>query len=365
MNFDDVIGQHEAKERLMQMVTENRLPHALMLCGPTGCGKMALALALASHLLGDSPMLRKWEHSDLHFSFPIIKPAGASSDTRVVCDDMLPEWRAMLADGPYFTIDQWLARIKVANQQAVIFEAESEALIRKLSLKSSQGGYKVSIIWLPERMNTVCANKILKLLEEPPQQTLFVMVSEEPEKLLDTIRSRVQRIDLRRIDDADIEQALTATRGIDPDTAHRIAHLAGGSWLKALETLSASNESTEMLELFKSLMRLAYMRDIRSLKAWSEETAALGREKQKRMLAYFSRMIRENFMYNFGAPDLCYMTEQEEAFARNFARFVNEANVIPISEELEKCQREIGQNVTAKIVLFDMALNMIMMIKQS
>ena len=364
MTFDEVIGQQEVKERLVGMVTEHKLPHALMFCGPTGSGKMALALAFASYLLGDSPMLRKWEHPDLLFAFPVVKPVGASSDTKVVCEDYAAEWRAMLSQGPYFTIDQWLTSMRVANQQAVIYEAESEALIRKLSLKSSQGGYKVVVIWLPERMNVICANKILKLLEEPPQQTVFLMVSEAPEKLLDTIRSRVQRIDIRRIDDGAIEQALTERRGIELSTAHRIAHFASGSWLRALEVLEADNENAQLLEMFKSLMRLAYMRDIKSLKRWSEDAASLGREKQKRMLTYFSRMIRENFMFNFATPELCYMTEGEEAFARNFARFVNERNVISIAEELEKSQREIGQNVTPKIVMFDLALNMIMMLKQ-
>lgn len=364
MTFDEVIGQKETKERLMQMAEEHRLPHALMFCGPDGCGKMAMALAFASYLLGESAMLKKWEHPDLHFSFPIVKPAGATSETKVVCDDFVREWRDMLLASPYFTMDRWLKRIKVANQQAVIFEAESEALIRKLSLKSSQGGYKVVIIWLPERMNVVCANKILKLLEEPPMQTVFLLVSDEPDKLLETIRSRVQRIDMKRIEDRDIEQALTEKRGIAADDAKRIAHLASGSWLRALESLDADNENAEMLELFKTLMRLAYMRNIKDLKTWSEDVAQLGREKQRRMLAYFSRMTRENFMYNFHNADLCYMTAQEEAFARNFAPFVNEHNVIGIAEELEKSMKEIGQNVTPKIVMFDLALNMIMLLKQ-
>lgn len=364
MTFDEVIGQQDIKNRLMQMVAENRLPHAIMFCGPAGSGKMAMALAFASHLLGDNAMTRKWEHPDLHFAFPIIKPAGASSDYKPVCDDYIADWRSLLMASPYFTLDMWLSRIKVANQQAMIYESESEALAHKLSLKSSQGGYKIVVMWLPERMNVVCANKILKLLEEPPTQTLFMLVSQEPEKLLETIRSRVQRIDLRRLEDADIEQALIDRRGIEPDLAHRTAHFAGGSWLKALTALDADDESSEMLELFKRLMRLAYMRDIKNLKAWSEDVAAMGREKQRRMLAYFGRMTRENFMYNFQNPDLCYMTDAEEAFARNFARFVNERNVIAINDELEKCQREIGQNVTSRIVMFDLALNMIMMLKQ-
>ena len=364
MTFSEVIGQQEIKDQLLQMVNENRLPHALMFCGPQGSGKMAMALAFASYLLGESAMIKKWEHPDLLFTFPVFRTANMPSNYNPTSDDFVRDWRPMLLESPYFTINHWLKRIKVANQQAIIYEAESELLIRKLSLKSSQGGYKVSIIWLPERMNMVCANKILKLLEEPPTQTVFILVSDEPDKLLETIRSRVQRIDLKPIANSDIEEALVSKRGIDADMARRIAHFACGSWLRALEFLEADNENAEMLELFKTLMRLAYMRNIKDLKTWSEEAAQMGREKQRRMLAYFSRMTRENFMYNFHNPELCYMTEAEEAFARKFSPFVNENNVIGISEELEKSMREIGQNVTSKIVLFDLALNMIMLLKQ-
>ena len=364
MTFSEVIGQQDIKGQLVQMVKENRLPHAIMFCGPQGSGKMAMALAFASYLLGESAMIKKWEHPDLHFTFPVFKPTGTTSDYRPTSDDFVHDWRSMLLESSYFTVDRWLKRIKVGNQQAIIYEAESESLIRKLSLKSSQGGYKVSVIWLPERMNTVCANKILKLLEEPPSQTVFILVSDEPDKLLDTIRSRVQRIELKPIAGSDIEEALVSKRGIDTSMARRIAHFACGSWLRALEFLEADNENTEMLELFKTLMRLAYMRNIKDLKTWSEEAAQMGREKQRRMLANFSRMTRENFMYNFHKPELCYMTEAEEEFARKFAPFINENNVIAISEELEKSICEIGQNVTSKIVLFDLALNMIMMLKQ-
>ena len=198
--------------------------------------------------------------------------------------------------------------------------------------------------------------------EEPPQQTVFIMVCEEPEKLLDTIRSRVQRIDLKRIADSDIEEALVNRRLIDADTAKRIARIANGSWLKALEQMEANSENAEMLEWFKNLMRLAYMRNVKGMKAWSETIAATGREKQLRAITYFSRMIRENFMYNFQLPQLNYMSQEEEDFAKNFAKFVNEANVIEISELFQKARREIAQNGNAKIIFFDVALQMIVLL---
>ena len=372
MKFSDVIGQEEIKQRLRRMVSEDRVPHAMMFCGPQGSGKMALAVAFASYLLcrdrtdGDScgacrqcAMTGKLAHPDLHFSYPVIRPSGTGSEHKMSSDDFADEWRRMLSQGVYFTMDQWLAEMNAANQQALMGVGESDLLIRKLCLKSSQGGYKVVIIWLPERMNAECANKMLKLLEEPPAETVFVMVCEEPEKLIETIRSRAQRIDVRRIDDASIERALVERRGIDTDAAHRLARAANGSWLTALEELDADNEKRQFLDLFISLMRLAYMRKIKDLRKWSETAAALGREKQRRMLAYFMRLVRENFMYNFHNPQLCYMTRDEENFARNFAPYINEANVIEMSELLNRAMRDIGQNANAKIVLFDMATHII------
>ena len=368
MIFNQVIGQQEAKERLLQLVEEQRLPHALMLCGPMGSGKMALAMAFASYLLkrtsNDEAMLAKWEHPDLHFTYPTIKLSSMSSDHKPVSDDFAREWHELIMAGPYFTMNEWLEMMGGENQQAIITAGESDALTRKLSLKSSQGGYKVSLIWLPERMNIECANKILKLLEEPPQQTVFLLVCEEPEKLLETIRSRVQRMDIRRIADKDIREALISRRGLTEENAQRVARMANGSWLKALEMLSADSENELFLDMFQTLMRLAYKRDVKELKTWSERMAVLGREKQKRFLDYFLRLIRENFMYNFQNPDLCYMSEREEEFAKNFARFINEANIIPISELINKAIRDIGQNANAKIVFFDMALQMIVLLIQ-
>ena len=367
MTFDEVIGQQEAKERLMQMVNEGRLPHAMMLCGPIGAGKMALAIAFACQLLDDGrvsskAMLEKLEHPDLHFTYPTIKLPSMSADHKPVSDDFSSNWHELLKGGPYFTMDQWMQAMGGENQQAIITAGESDQLVKKLSLKSSQGGYKVSIVWLPERMNIECANKLLKLIEEPPQQTVFIMVCEEPDKLLETIRSRVQRVDVRKTDDESIERALVERRGISDEAAHRIARLANGNWLKAIEEIQVGSENEQFLDMFISLMRLAYQRKIKDLRKWSEVMAAFGREKQKRWLTYFLRMIRENFVYNFHQEELTYMTQKEEDFARNFARFINETNILPISELANKAVRDIGQNANAKIVFFDFTLQMIVLL---
>lgn len=365
MTFKDVIGQDEVRERLLQMVSEERLPHAIMLCGPEGVGKKALAIAFASYLLGeDNAMVRRLEHPDLHFTYPTIKLPSMGADHMPVSDDFAKQWHEFVTQSPYFTIDQWLNAIGAENQQAIITAGESDALVRKLSLKSSQGGYKVSIIWMPERMNISCANKLLKLIEEPPRQTVFIMVSENPDMLLETIRSRVQRIDVKKISQEAIFQALIEKRGIDDESARRISRLANGSWLKAIAELQAGSENEMFLDLFISLMRLAYQRKVKDLRKWSETLASFGREKQRRFLLFFLHMIRENFMFNFQQKDLCYMTQKEEDFASKFARFVNEANVLPIYDLTNRCIRDIGQNANAKIVFFDFALQMIVLLIQ-
>lgn len=378
MTFNEVIGQEEVRDRLLQMVNEGRLPHAIMLCGPQGVGKKALTIAFACYLLSkktpssanmfseevsEEPMLRKLEHPDLHFTFPTIKLPSMGSDHKPVSDDFAHEWHDLLMGaGPYFTMDEWMTSMGGENQQAIITAGESDALVHKLSLKSSQGGYKVSIIWLPERMNIECANKLLKLIEEPPLQTVFVMCCEEPDRLLETIRSRVQRIDVKKLPAETICTALQQRRGVSEDAARRISRLAGGSWLKALQELQVGTENEQFLDLYISLMRLAYQRKIRDLRKWSETLAGFGREKQKRFLQFFLHMTRECFMYNFQQRDIVYMTQEEENFARNFARFVNEANILPIYDLANRAIRDIGQNANAKIVFFDFTLQIIVLL---
>lgn len=381
MKFDKVIGQEEAEARLQQLVDEQRIPHALMFTGPGGCGKMALALAFASFLLGErwngksllanasaitnaEAMLAQWQHPDLHFSYPVIKSKGAGSDSKITSEDFAKEWRQMLGGGPYFSLEQWMRYMNAENQQASIFEAESDRLMRKLNLKSSLGGNKVSLIWLPERMNLTSANKLLKLLEEPPLKTFFLLVSEHPELLLETIRSRVQVFAVTRIDDESVSEALTERQGIAPEDARRIARIANGNWMKALEEIDADNENKEFFALFVTLMRKAYAKDVKSLKAWSQTVADFGREKQKRLIAYMMQMVRENFMYNFHNPQLCYMTQAEEAFAQKFAPFINERNVLLFQNRLQLMMRDISQNANGKLQFFNFALEVTIYIRK-
>lgn len=372
--FKDIIGQKAVVDRLRRCVDENRLAHALLISGPQGNGKLPIAIALANYLLcgnrsgdacGSCPAcvkLSKYIHSDLHFVFPVKKKKGGS-DSAPVSDDYIAEWRELLGKNPYFSYDDWLAKLDVENQQPMIYERESSEILHKLSMQSREGGWKVVIIWLPEKMKEACSNKLLKVIEEPPHDTLFLLVSEEPDKIIPTILSRTQRIDVPRLSQADIENALSSRYGLSTDDAKAVAQQSGGNWEKAEEMLSVSEEKALYLDLFMQLMRVAYARNIREMKAWSERVAAMGRERQKRLLDYCQRMIRENFIMNFKEDEMLYMSQAERNFSVRFSPFVNERNIFGIMEELSEAQRHIEQNVNAKMVFFDMSLRMIVWIK--
>lgn len=371
MFFKDIIGQEEAKQRLVQEVADGRVAHARLLCGPEGSGKLPLAVAYARYLCctnrqgadacGTCPSCVKFNklvHPDVHFAFPVKSGTNVS-------DDFINEWRNLLLQTPYFGFPQWMEMIGVDNQQPLIGVKESDVITRKLNLKSSEGGYKVMIIWQPEKMNVHSSNKLLKLLEEPPRQTVFLLVSEQPETLLPTILSRTQRLELRKLPEEVMAAALQQKWGLQPADAVAVAHMADGSVVKALEAIHISEDNRLFFDLFVSLMRLSYQRKLREMKQWSEQVAALGRERQKHLLEYCQRLLRENFIYNFHRPELVYMTPDEQQFSTRFAPFINERNVIGIMEELALAQQHVEQNVNAKIVFFDFALKMIMLLKSN
>lgn len=372
-SFADVIGQAAAKQRLLQEVQEGRIPHAQLFCGPAGAGKLPLALAYARYLCcphrtatdacGTCPSCVKWEklvHPDVHFAFPIVKSAKGKKE---VCDDYIAQWRHLLTQTTYFGLNHWMNEMDAENGQPIIYAKESDEITRKLSLKSSEGGYKITIIWLPEKLHEVCANKLLKLLEEPPRQTVFLLVSEQPEQILTTILSRTQRFNVAGIEEAAIGEALQQRFGLQQADSQAIAHLANGNFIKALEAIHLNEENEQFFNLFVSLMRLAYQRKIRDMKLWSEQVAAMGRERQKNFLEYCQRMTRENFIYNLHRKEMNYMTRPEEEFAVRFAPYVNERNVVGIMDELSEAQIHIEQNVNPRMVFFDFSLKMIVLLK--
>ena len=381
MRFSDIIGQETEKRQLRQAVSEGRIPHAQLFVGPAGVGKLALALAYAQYIscpnrdehdsCGTCPtclQFNKLQHPDLHFVFPIIK--GDEGD---VCDAFADKWRGLLTEQRYFDIDDWYRVLGAETKQGMIYEKESAEIMRKLSLKSFSGGYKIMIIWQPEKMNVTCANKILKLLEEPPTKTLFLLVSEHPEQLLSTILSRVQEVRVPQLGEADIAAGLqTVYSWLSDQEAKTVAHMANGSYLAALKIMSESEDSKSYFDDFVALMRNAWLvgqkKDysaLLKLRQWSNDMAdsKVGREKQKAFLQYAQRQIRENYIYNFHCVDMNYQTEAESQFSSKFAPFIHDSNVEKMMNELGKAEQQIAQNGNAKIIFFDLCLQMIVLVK--
>ena len=381
MRFCEIVGQEEVKHRLRQSVQEGRVAHAQLFTGISGVGKLALAIAYAQYLAcphrtaNDSCgqcasclQYQKLQHPDLHFAFPIVK-----SDAGDVCDDFMDKFRSLVQERHYFDLDDWYRQMGVETKQGMIYEKESAEIMRKLALKSFGNGYKVMIIWLPEKMNIACANKLLKLLEEPPVQTLFLLVSEHPEQLLSTIISRTQEIRVPRLAEDTIAQALQAyAPHLSMADAHDIAHIANGSYLTALRTVNNSEEDNRFFNDFVALMRNAWLvgqkKDysaLLQLRKWSLEMsdAKEGREKQKAFLQYAQRQIRENYIYNFHCEQMNYQTANERQFSSRFAPFIHDNNVEKMMNELSKAEQQIAQNGNAKIIFFDLCLQMIVLVK--
>lgn len=373
MRFADIPWHEDAKNRLRQMIQTDRLPHALLISGPEGIGKMMLARAAAQFIhcenptadgdsCGQCPACRQHatlNHIDTHYIFPLVK--GKSSSP--LSDDYMAEWRKFLAENPYMDFSSWMTELDSPNSQPMIYVGESDALVHKLSFTAHKARYKVVIIWLPERLMEQTANKLLKLIEEPHDDIKFILVSNNPKGILPTIYSRTQRIELKRLPDTIVARHLADNYGISEVDANALAHTAEGSMNRALSAVGMSKENKQFLDLFIRLMREAYQRHIRELKDWTTEVASMGREQELRFVAYCARLIRENFIYNLADPQLNYMNTDEAQFSRNFARFINERNVQQIIAELDQTAVDIVGNANAKIVFFDFAVRMILLLK--
>lgn len=374
MYFRNIIGQEEVKARLIQSAHTGIVPHAQLFTEQGGAGAFPLALAYARYLnctnrteadaCGHCPSCLKFNelaHPDLHFVFPIV---AKKEKKKEICDDYLTEWRAFLKGRPYFNIDSWLDYIEAGNSQALIYSKESEEIMHKLSLRIYEAEYRILLVWLPEKLHPTCANKLLKVIEEPPHNTIILMVSEMPELILGTIQSRAQRIHVRPIASDALAKALITQYGLSTDDASHVAHLASGSFIRATEAISLGEENKFFLEQFKNMMRNSWARNVKGMREMADVMASIGRERQKNFLAYCQHLIRENFTYRFQAPELNYMNIDEAGFAVKFAPYVNERNVMDLMDELAKAEQHIAQNVNAKMVFFDLSLRITVLIKR-
>ena len=373
MFFRNVIGQKEIKQQLIQSVKSGYIPHARLLSGPEGVGKIALALAYARYLscsnryeedaCGLCPSCIKYNklsHPDLHFVFPIIKNDKKKKE---ICDDYLTEWRRFVMQNPYFNLASWLNYIGAENSQGMIYARESEEIIRKLNLKAYESEYKIMLIWLPEKMHEACSNKLLKMIEEPPFYTVFLLISENPDRIIGTIQSRTQQLPIPPIQPEDMEIALSPMITNDSERSN-LVHLANGNYLKALEIIETGLETKQYFELFKSIMRNSWLSNVRNMKAEAEVFAGLGRERQKHFLAYSQNMIRENFLYRLNLPEINYLNTEESDFSNKFSPYVNEKNVVELMEELALAEKHIESNVNSRMVFFDLSMKIAILIKK-
>jgi DNA polymerase-3 subunit delta' len=374
MFFKDVIGQDVIKSRLIRSVKDERVSHAQLFSGAPGTGKLAMAIAYAQYVscrnrseydsCGTCPSCHKYqklEHPDLHFVFPVFNTPKIKNP---VSDDFLKEWRKMILKNPYFNLSQWLDFIHAGNAQGLIYERESDSIYRKLNLKSFESEFKVMIIWLPEKMHAACSNKLLKLIEEPPSKTLFLLVSENEEAIIPTIRSRAQQVKFPFVKNEAIKQALLQIEHADEQIVDDATRLANGSYLRALEYLNPGEEESFYFEKFQEMMRLAYTQEVKELIEWAGEMAGIGRDRQKSFFSFALRLIREYFIMNINRPNLIFLNKEEKSWGAKFAPFINERNVMSFSKEFEQGIQHISWNGNPRIIFLDTALRMVRLIKR-
>lgn len=375
MKFSQIPGQKEIIAKLLMSVSQERVSHAQLFSGPEGCGSLALALAYAQYIscenrkpddsCGVCKSCVKYEkmiHPDQHFVFPVIKDKKNSDP---VSDSFIEHWREFVIRSPFFTINSWLDSIEVGNAQGLIFASEASEIIKKLSLKSFESDFKIMIIWLPEKMHQTTANKLLKLIEEPPEKTLFLLVSEESDKIIPTMLSRCQLVKIPAFSREDIEKYLTNRFGIDAKKASELAAVANGNIVRAIGLCENNDAYILNLGRFRNLMRNAWKRDIISVIEWSEGMAVTGREAQKNFLSFALRLLRENLMLSLCQvkDNLIFLTGEEAEFSKKFHPFINQTNVYPLADELNLAFSHIEANGNPKIIFLDLALKVARLIR--
>ena len=375
MQFSEILGQEHIKSHLTKSADTGRIPHAQLFVGPEGSGTLPMAIAYAQYLICNNQnaenngsneacniKFQKTAHPDLHFIFPTVSTDEVKTKPKSI--DFIVEWRQFLEQNKYGSLFDWYQILGVKNKQGEIRVDDSQEILKLLALKSYEGGYKIMIIWMADKLNIAASNKLLKLLEEPTDKTVFILISENEEDIIQTIRSRCQVLHFNGLPEKVIADSLILNENIDSKVAHKIAHQAQGNYNKALQLLQPDSETTFFEKWFVDWVRAAFRAKgnaaaIQDLIQWSEQIAGLGRETQKKFLHFCIDMFRQALLLNYQTPDLVYIEPQVEKFKlENFAPFVNGNNIHDIFKELSDAMYHIERNGNAKIILTDLSIKL-------
>jgi DNA polymerase III subunit delta' len=375
MQFSEILKQDYLKNHLTQSASSGRIPHAQLFVGNSGTGALAMALAYSQYVLcnnnnnentGGSEScnikFNNFSHPDLHFIYPTVSTEDVKTKPKSI--DFIADWRKFIFENPYGSLFDWYSVLGVANKQGEIRVDDATEILKSLALKSYEGGYKIMIVWMADKMNTAASNKLLKLLEEPPEKTLFLLITENEEAIIQTIRSRCQVLHFANLSEITIANALVSRFNTDEKKALKIAHQAQGDFNKALHIYNDDSEDAPFEEWFLLWVRTAFKAKgnaaaILVLISWSEKIAALGRETQKKFLEYCIEMFRQALLLNYETPSLVYIEPKDEKFKfQNLAPFVNGNNINDIFRELSDAMYHIERNGNAKIILTDLSIKL-------
>lgn len=375
MKFSDIVGQNHLKNHLVNSVKKGRIPHAQLFIGPEGSGTLSMALAYAQYIIcnnkgsenegGSAACNLKFDHlqhPDLHFVYPVATTDSIKSNP--VSDDFMSSWIDFLKETPYGSVNDWYEAIGIQKKQGNISVHEAASILKKLILKPFEGGYKVMIIWMAEKMNTEAANKLLKLLEEPTDKTVFILIAEDEKAILQTILSRCQILHFNALNEQEIVQGLIEKENCDEVDAYSIAKQAQGNYNKALKLRYNITNEYPFDEWFVTWVRAAFRanknaRVVSDLIKWSDEIASIGREKQKLFLNHCMELFRQALLLNYSTAELVYMEPKVENFKlKNFAPFVNEHNILEIYQEIEDATYHIERNGNAKMIFTDLSIKL-------
>ena len=373
MLFQDVIAQKELKEQLIKSIKSNKVSHAQLFCGQEGSGHFAMAVAYAQFLLcqnraedscgncSSCVKIQQLAHPDVHFSFPV----HLSKTNKITqSDDVIKEFREMISQSPYIGISHWNEFLGNQNKQGIIAVKESESIIKKLSLKAFEGSFKVLIMWHPEFMNKEAANKLLKLIEEPPKKTVFLLVADSADKIIDTILSRTQKVNFPNLKAEEIKTNLISRHQLSNEKAEHYANLADGNFHKAEQSINANENENFYLSSFVSWMRLCYSRNISDTIDWVDEMASTGREQQKEFLLFSLEMFRQCIVGHYSGETLTLLNDKQHQFLSKFSTFINHLNIVGLDETINKAYYHLERNANPKILLLDVSLKFYSLLKK-